>query len=102
MIVYTEGKRAFVIRIPEGMLDRIKVVADKDGRSMNKWIERALDQGLAMDEGRALIAPSIDTPPASVGPPGCRCPACADVDNGCNPAVYPCTCACHEKKESLQ
>jgi predicted HicB family RNase H-like nuclease len=58
MTVYTEGKRGFLIRIPEGMLDRIKVLAAADNRSMNIWIERALAQALAMDERRVLVAPS--------------------------------------------
>ncbi|MBM1309067.1 Arc family DNA-binding protein [Sulfitobacter mediterraneus] len=33
----------FVLRLPDGMRDRIKSVADKNGRSMNAEIIRVLD-----------------------------------------------------------
>lgn len=38
------GSDQFMIRLPDGMRDRIKVVADANGRSMNAEIVAALEE----------------------------------------------------------
>jgi plasmid stability protein len=40
----------FVLRFPDGMRDRIKAVADRNGRSMNAEIIARLEQSIGFEE----------------------------------------------------
>ena len=81
------------IRLPVVMLVAMKRAALAERRSVNRWIERVVGQELGIEPTALSCADTLpEPPPAPVDP---RCPACADVDNGCDPAVYPCKCDCH-------
>lgn len=46
----TNNKKHFAIRIPEEKLNKLKYIADKNGRSGNKEIEVLIDKHIEMFE----------------------------------------------------
>jgi plasmid stability protein len=60
----SETADKFVVRLPQGMRDRIKVKAATTRRTMNSLIIHALDRALAADENESPAA--IGVAPGSV------------------------------------
>lgn len=50
-----QNQDKFIVRLPDGMRERIKALADANKRSMNAEVLQALDMYLAYEEGLADI-----------------------------------------------
>ncbi|WP_374327553.1 Arc family DNA-binding protein [Paracoccus pantotrophus] len=63
------GSDQFVVRLPDGMRERLKEAAEYSGRSMNAEVVQALDSWLdGVDHSRELERYYTENPPEMPGP----------------------------------
>lgn len=69
--VPSRGSDQFMLRLPQGMRDRLKDAADENGRSMNSEIVSRLERTFAIDQAnqRARERVARGEPPEEVPPP---------------------------------
>jgi predicted HicB family RNase H-like nuclease len=53
----TKRDKRLIVRLPDAVLDRLRVVAQADGRSISDWALRALERELELAEAQLSRRP---------------------------------------------